>query len=57
MRLTGVGFREGFTQLLTTLRGIQAGKLEDKHGWRQEVQEPKIGEGAGAEDANAVGAL
>lgn len=27
--------------LLNTLKGIQAGTLEDKHGWRQEVHAPK----------------
>jgi len=27
-------------KLLATLKGIQAGKLEDKHGWREEVLEP-----------------
>ena len=31
---------EGVMKLLTTLKGIQAGKLEDKHGWRQEVKAP-----------------
>jgi hypothetical protein len=28
-------------KLLKTLKGIQAGELEDKHGWRQQVFEPK----------------
>ena len=27
-------------KLLTALKGIQAGKLEDKHNWRQEVKAP-----------------
>ena len=38
---TDAGNSEGVMKLLDTLKGIQAGRLEDKHGWRQEVKEPK----------------
>lgn len=31
---------EGVMKLLAALKGIQAGLQEDKHGWREEVQEP-----------------
>ena len=40
---------KGVTTLLEHLRGIQAGKLEDKHGWRVPVTE--VGEDENAKDA------
>jgi hypothetical protein len=42
-------------KLLNTLKGIQAGKLEDKHGWRQAVQAPQEqGEANGIDAVNAL---
>ena len=34
-------------KLLETLRGIQQGKLEDKHGWLYKVERPALGRGTG----------
>ncbi|TGZ76765.1 branched-chain amino acid aminotransferase II [Ascodesmis nigricans] len=48
---------EGFLTLLNTLKGIQFGKLEDKHGWRFEVSEPKFEEGEGTADEGDVNAI
>lgn len=29
-------------KLLTTLKGIQLGKIEDKQGWRVQVEKPQL---------------
>lgn len=47
---------EGVMTLLNTLKGIQAGRLEDKHGWRQQVAAPKP-EDAADEPTNGVDAV
>ncbi|KAI5795101.1 branched-chain amino acid aminotransferase [Geopyxis carbonaria] len=46
---------EGFMKLLTSLKGIQAGTIEDKHGWNQEVKDPMTVGDEGSVDS--IGAL
>ena len=45
-------------KLLTTLRGLQQGKIEDKQGWLYKVERPEQFGNAGANgDAKTVGQL
>ncbi|KAI9796309.1 MAG: hypothetical protein M1833_006394 [Piccolia ochrophora] len=57
-------YGSAFTRLLTTLRGIQQGKLHDTFGWRERVQEPEAygwkaieAEADGPDGINTVGQL
>lgn len=45
-------------KLLTTLRGLQQGKIEDKQGWLFKVERPEqFGQAAASGDAKTVGQL
>lgn len=45
-------------KLLTTLRGLQQGKIEDKQGWLFRVERPaQFGKTEGSGDAKTVGQL
>jgi branched-chain amino acid aminotransferase len=45
-----------FTKLITTLKGIQLGKIKDTFGWNSEVKEVDVKSYAAGETTNGVNA-
>jgi branched-chain amino acid aminotransferase len=45
-----------FTKLITTLKGIQLGKIKDTFGWNSEVREVDVKNYAAGETTNGVNA-
>jgi branched-chain amino acid aminotransferase len=45
-----------FTKLITTLKGIQLGKIKDTFGWNSEVREVDVKSYAAGETTNGVNA-